>query len=173
MGVIAREKIQMEAVERMQRETIRMARHKIDEENKVKLWEQSQISEDTTQQDEERIFARLGKVALHWDGNSHINELKLKGFDCYLTPFAFKKQIEASFGIVMSNIDIGALMKRYKTRAGEFCVDGKAFLQSFNKLRRETKVQHRKVLSILADRKKKISNISKRLAETSYSALGR
>ena len=66
---------------------------------------------------------------------------------------------------------MGALLRRYKTREGEFCVDGKAFLQSFNKLRRDSASEHKKVLQSYAKRKQKVRQMGQQ--ETYYSALGR
>jgi len=173
VGNILRENTRLETLHKQRREAHRAKMHAIEEEERVKLWEQSQISQDTSVEDEQRIFQRLAKVALHWDNGSAVAEAKLVGFDAYLTPYEFKLQLEASFGLYCDPVEIGALMKRYKTGEGEHCVDGKAFLQSFSKLRHTSRVQHAKELKKFAKRKDNVLKISKYFGDTGYATLGR
>jgi len=173
VGNIAREKTRLETLHKGRREVHRAKMHAIEEAERVKLWESSQISHDTTVEDEQRIFQRLAKVALHWDNGSAVAEAKLVGFDAYLSPYEFKLQLEASFNLHCDPEETGALMKRYKTGEGEHCVDGKAFLQSFSKLRHTSRVQHAKELKKFAKRKDKVLKVGQYFGDTGYSILGR
>jgi hypothetical protein len=173
VGNIARETTRLETLHKGRREAHRAKMHAIEEVERVKLWESSQISHDTTVEDEQRIFQRLAKVALHWDNGSAVAEAKLIGFYAYLSPFEFKLQLEASFNLHCDPEETGALMKRYKTGEGEHCEDGKAFLQSFSKLLHTSRVQHAKELKKFAKRKDKVLKVGKYFGDTGYSILGR
>jgi len=173
IGNIAREKVRLETLEKQRREEHRAKQHAKEEEARIKLWEKSQVSHDTTDDDEQRVFKKLAKVALHWDNGSNVAAAKLVGFDAYLTPYEFKAQLEASFDLYLEKEEIGALMKRYKNREGEYCVDGKAFLQSFSTLRRTARAQHVKDLKKFADRKNKVLKLGKYYSDTGYQCLGR
>jgi hypothetical protein len=173
IGNIAREKVRLETLEKHRRDAHREMQHAKEEEARIKEWEKSQVSHDTTDDDEKRVFKKLAKVALHWDNGSNVAAAKLVGFDAYLTPYEFKAQLEASFDLYLEKEEIGALMKRYKNRAGEYCVDGKAFLQSFSTLRRTARAQHQKDLKKFADRKDKVLKLGKYYSDTGYQCLGR
>ncbi len=173
VGNIAREKTRLETLHMQRREAHRAKMHAIEETMRVKEWEQSQISNDTSHEDEQRIFRKLAKVALHWDNGSAVAEAKLVGFNAFLTAYEFKVQLEISFGLRCDKDEIGALMKRYKTREGEHCVDGKAFLQSFNKLRETSRKEHALELEKLARRKDKVLKIGKYFGDTGFTTLGR
>ena len=149
----------------------RLAREEEEASLAAKSWEASQVSENVSTDDEDEIFAKLAKIALFWDAGSELNAQKLQHFNCFLNPYQFKRQLELSLGLKATPVEMGALLRRYKTREGEFCVDGKAFLQSFNKLRRDSASEHKKVLQSYAKRKQKVRQMGQQ--ETYYSALGR
>jgi hypothetical protein len=173
LGNIARSKI---AEEKTQKDIAEAKAAKDDAEREIreqKLWEASHVSDvaSVQQEDEDRIFRKLAKVALYWDSGSQISAQKLVSFDCHLSPYQFKRQLELSLGLKCSPIDMAALLRRYKTFEGEYCVDGKAFLQSFSKLRRESAEEHKRVLKKFAVRKNKVRQMGQQ--ETSYTTLGR
>lgn len=174
VGNIARDKIRMAALEKQRREDHMLKMAKIEEHDRLKMWENSQVSVETNENDEERVFRKLALIALHWDNGATLSGAKLVGFDAYLTPFEFKQQLEASFELYLDKDEIGALMKRYKVSGhGDHCVDGKSFLQSFSKLRRTSREKHTKELKKYAKRKEKVLQMGKYFGQTSYSALGR
>ena len=173
VGNIAREKVQLSRIEKQRREEFHLKQHAIEEENKIKLWEKAQVSHDTTDEHEKKVFKNLAKVALHWDNGSNVAAAKLIGFQAYLTPYEFKIQLEASFDLYLDKEEMGALCKRYRNRDGEHCIDGKAFLQSFSTLRRTSRAQHVKDLKRFASRKDKVLKIGQYFGDTSYTCLGR
>lgn len=173
LGNIARSKI---AADKTAKEEAEKATRKEAQEQhlqELKSWEASQVSDSgsISSEDEDRIFKKLARVALHWDSGSAISAQKLLGFDAYLSPYQFKRQLELSLGLKLTPVDIGALLRRYKTREGEFCVDGKAFLQSFSKLRRESAQEHKKLLKKYAAAKARVRRMGQQ--ETCYQVLGR
>ena len=171
MGNIARSK-KIESKVRLEREEKeRLKKEAEDASLAAKSWEASQVSEGISTADEDRVFARLAKIALYWDAGSELNAQKLLHFNCYLSPYQFKRQLELSLGLKLTPVEMGALLRRYKTREGEFCIDGKAFMQSFNKLRRDSASEHKKVLKRYAARKEKVRRLGQQ--ETCYKVLGR
>lgn len=171
MGNIARSKKIETKVKLEKDRKARLEKEAEEASQAAKSWEASQVSEKVSAEVEDQVFGRLAKIALYWDAGSELNVQKLQHFDCYLSPYQFKRQLELSLGLKATPIEMGALLGRYKAREGEFCIDGKAFLQSFNKLRRESASEHRRVLKRYAERKKKVRQMGQQ--ETYYSALGR
>lgn len=173
LGNVARNKLQVELVASRRREVDEEMRQRVEDDKRMKDWESSHISdlETITTEDEARVFSRLADVALKWDSTSNINALKLVGFNQFLTPFQFKVQCERSFDMKLNRQDCGALLRRYKTNEQEACVDGKAFLQSFSKLRRESAHEHKKILKKLAKRRDRVKAMNQ--APTYYECLGR
>lgn len=138
-----------EAEEKAQREA---------EKARILEWQAAQI-QSFSAADEANAQKKLCTVALLWDSSSEINELKLRGFDMFLTPFDFKLQLSRSFDMNLSGAECGALLKRFisKEREGEMaCVNGNAFLKYFIKLKKEVQIQHKSVLSMRAARKQHV-----------------
>ena len=171
MGNIARSKKIEDKVRLEREEKERLKKEAEDASLAAKSWEASQVSEGISTADEDRVFARLAKIALYWDAGSQLNAQKLLHFNCYLRPYQFKRQLELSLGLKLTPVEMGALLRRYKTREGEFCIDGKAFMHSFNKLRRDSASEHKKVLKRYAARKEKVRRLGQQ--ETCYKVLGR
>ncbi len=173
LGNIARSKLAADKVAREEAEKVAAKEAQEKHLSDLKEWEASQVSDtgSLSGADEDRVFKKLAKVALHWDTGSAISAQKLLGFDCYLSPYQFKRQLELSLGLKLGPVDMGALLRRYKTREGEFCVDGKAFLQSFSKLRRESAEHHKHLLRKYASRKARVRAMGQQ--ETCYKTLGR
>lgn len=81
--------------------------------------------------DAESGMKKLMDVAFAWDNSSFIDSICTSGFEAHLSPVEFKAQLEKSFGIRLSPAESGALVGKFATREGEFCIDGHMFLKQF------------------------------------------
>jgi hypothetical protein len=118
------------------------------------------------------VYKKLCEVALAWDSTSDINEVKLRGFDMYLTPYDFKVQLSRSFDLRLSGAEVGALLKKFITKEGELaCVNGNAFLKFFTRLKKEVKLNHSRTLAGLQERKRRVLNMGQQ--PTILATLGR
>lgn len=141
------------------------------EAERLRAWQERQVG-SFTPADAASVYAKLEQVALNWDSSSDINELKLRGFDMFLSPFDFKTQLNRSFGLRLTGPECGALLKRFITRDSEkACVCGTDFLKFFIRLRKETKLNHKLVLVGLAARKQRVKNMGQQ--EVASRHLGR
>ena len=152
MGNIERSKKRVEVVEKMQRAEMESKAKARKEEEILKQWEADQISAYTSE-DEARAWSKLTEVALRWDSSSDISLLKLNAFNCFLSPFGFKQQLEKSFSIKLSGSEVRALLQRYSTQEGECSIDGKSFLHEFIRLRKTAKDNKSKTDRINATKK--------------------
>jgi len=127
------------------------------ERDHILQWQAEQISAFSPE-DEASVYKKLCEVALAWDSTSDINEVKLRGFDMYLTPYDFKVQLSRSFDLRLSGAEVGALLKKFITKEGELaCVNGNAFLKFFTRLKKEVKINHSRVtLAGLQERKRRV-----------------
>ena len=142
LGNIARSKIRVEVVERLQRAQHEFKERQQKETDRIKKWEADQISISIFQPEEaDRGIARLSEVALRWESSDSSN---LQGFDTFLSPYGFKLQLERSFKLKLSGPECGAISRRFSTKEGECCVDGRAFLNFFTRLQQEVKGEHKK-----------------------------
>lgn len=135
LGTEARWQQHMERVRRLAKQAEHEKKKKIEEEKKVKEWEASQIADSFTNEDTESVMKKLAEAALKWDPGDRIEALYIAGFQAHLTPFQFKMQIDKSFGLKLTNAELAAVIAAFKTREGEYCIDGHLFLIKFQALR--------------------------------------
>lgn len=134
-------------------------------------WQAAQVK-SSRPEDEESVMRKLENIALKWDSCSDISDLKLKALDSYLTPYDFKVQLARSLGLKVTGSECGALLNRFSSRPNEAAsVNGNAFLKFFTRLKKETKIEHKKVLEHLAARKARVRGLGQ--AEVVGPALGR
>ena len=171
MGIDERKRKKMDVLRKTwAAEAEERARHER-ERDQILQWQAEQISAFSPE-DEARVYKKLCEVALAWDSTSDINEVKLRGFDMYLTPYDFKVQLSRSFDLRLSGAEVGALLKKFITKEGELaCVNGNAFLKFFTRLKKEVKLNHSRTLAGLQERKRRVLNMGQQ--PTILATLGR
>ena len=171
MGIDERKRHKMDVLRKTWAAEAREKAQREKEREHILRWQAEQI-QTFTPADEASAHKKLETVALLWDSTSEINELKLRGFDMFLSPFDFKLQLSRSFDMHLSGAECGALLKRFITREGELaCVNGNAFLKYFTFLKKKAKANHKSVLAQLAQRKLAVRSMGQQ--EVISSNLGR
>ena len=72
---------------------------------RIKDWENAQITK-FTEEDSLSAMKKLEEAAFKWDHTNYIACLYINGFEAYLTPFMFKRQIDNSFGIRLTGAEV-------------------------------------------------------------------
>lgn len=52
------------------------------------------------------MIKKLEEAAFKWDHTNYIESVYVNGFEAYLTPYDFKKQIDRSFGIRLTSSEV-------------------------------------------------------------------
>ena len=159
LGNKIRQEARLEVLQKFERKRVEEKQRKVDEEIRLEQWRAEQIA-SFTNDDAERAMQKLRDVALTWDNSNFIDSICCSGFQAHLTPFEFKQQIEKSFGIRLSKGESGALLEKFSTREGEYCIDGELFLKNFTRIQKAARLTDKHERMKLASRKKRINEMA-------------
>eukprot|EP00607_Mallomonas_marina_P004710 CAMPEP_0182431182 /NCGR_PEP_ID=MMETSP1167-20130531/47035_1 /TAXON_ID=2988 /ORGANISM="Mallomonas Sp, Strain CCMP3275" /LENGTH=234 /DNA_ID=CAMNT_0024617221 /DNA_START=538 /DNA_END=1242 /DNA_ORIENTATION=- len=118
-----------------------------------------EISFDCTQEDVLTAMEKLRVAAFFLDASNALQAVRVRVFECRMTPSQFRLQLERSFEIKLTSTEIGALASHFGTLSPPYCIDGHFFMRAFFYLQREArkadKLQRKKLDGI---RKKLIND---------------
>ena len=134
LGNKVRQETRLEVLQKFERRRLEEKQKRIDSEAELERWRKEQV-QSFTSDDAEIAMQKLSEVALTWDNSNFIDAICCSGFQSHLTPYEFKTQIEKSFGIRLTKGESGALLEKFSTREGEYCIDGELFLKHFTQLK--------------------------------------
>eukprot|EP01038_Epipyxis_sp_PR26KG_P008892 gene8892-11995_t len=133
LGNKARREISLDGIERLAKKEKEEKRREVEEKERIKKWESSQISHFTSEERDTALL-KLSEAAYQWDAE---DVSVTKGFEAYLTPYEFKLQLEKSLHLKLSGSEVGALIHEFTTRSGENCVDGILFIKKLISIQRK------------------------------------
>jgi len=122
------------------------------EERERAEWEEKQVGMFSPSQ-EATAMEKLRQRAIHWDQTNDIDAICATSLEGHFKPPDFKRQLEAAMGVKFTPGETGALIKRFSTLPGEFCMDGKQFLTKFISLKNEAQKDDAKKLAKFAERR--------------------
>ena len=170
LGNKLREEARLQVLKKYEDSIKEQKQKKIDEDLRLEQWKKDQIA-NFTNTDIESAMKKLSAVALRWDNSNFIDAISLSGFKQFLSPYEFKTQIEKSFGIRLTKGESGALLEKFSTREGEYCVDGDLFMKQFIRIQKAARMKDESQRAKLAERKS-LSSLAY-LDNSQYSCLGR
>jgi hypothetical protein len=159
LGNKTRQEARIEVLQKYENSIKLQKQKKIDEENRLEQWKKDQIA-NFTNEDVDSAMKKLSDIALRWDNSNFIDAISFSGFQAHLSPFEFKQQIEKSFGIRLTKGESGALLEKFSTREGEYCIDGELFLKHFTRIQKIARMKDYNERAKLAERKKKINSLA-------------
>lgn len=200
LGNKARGKINRELSNKLKKLSQEAKLLEVEKLEKLKKWESEQIAHSTAEESE-HAMEKLAYAALRCDPSGFISHIKLQGFEKYLSPFEFKQQLEKSFDIRLTPGEVskrsnffffftfffcidyccwfiiiiksGALLKKYSTLPGEYCVDGHLFLCQFYVFQQEAWKKHKREMEVYAKRKERVNAMGQRMDTMLPKYLGR
>ena len=162
LGNEARANIRLQAAKIAEEQRRLDEERRIEEEIKQAQFEAAQVG-DFTEEEADLAMLKLAEQAHLYDEKSFIDQIFLQYFECFLTPYEFKMQLSKSFHITLSSAELGALVKRFGTRDGKYCIDGQAFCIQFLQIHQKEILRHDRDMEktfrlkkLLADRAKQL-----------------
>lgn len=152
MGNKARASRQREKQERIQKTEQEIRDKKERQKEAIRQYEVAQITEYKPEH-LTSAMKKLGRVALVWDAECDHSIATQYAFETYLTPYEFKRQIEACFMLKFSPPEMGALVAEYSTREQPACIDGYLFLKKFIALQTVSREEN-KIIQLVNKKKK-------------------
>lgn len=140
------------------------------EERERAEWEEQQVGMFSPKQ-EAKALEKLQKRAIHWDQTNEIDALCASSLEGHFKPPDFKRQLEAAIGVKFTPGETGALIKRFSTLPGEYCMDGKQFLTKFICLKNEAHKEEAKKHEKFAIRREAIKKMGQQEVQSKF--LGR
>lgn len=127
LGNEARRSIRMREMEIMNNKEAAEKQKIAQEEAAYALWASEQIL-PFEPADMESATQKLTNTALKWDSSDPVTT---QGFMAKLSPYEFKMQLERSLGLRLTGEETGAVISKFSTLEGEYCIDGVLFLKKF------------------------------------------
>lgn len=142
------------------------------ETSSVEYESPSFMATECSSADLETALEKLRCASFALDLSSNLHAMRLRMFQCRLTPMQFRLQLERSFALALTDAEAAALVVRYSTLSAPHCIDGHYFVHTLLPLKQEVKLRDKQKQSKLAAVRHSLVN-DRNQAESISKVLGR
>eukprot|EP01036_Dinobryon_divergens_P039335 gene39335-51839_t len=133
LGHESREEVRQVMLQNRHLEEERQRGHEQSEETKASRMVEvpEKICTEFTDEDVQTAVRKLQRAAFLLDASNAIQAVRIRVFECRLTPSQFRLQLEKSFDLDLTSAEMGALVTKFGTRKAPHSIDGHYFVHYF------------------------------------------